>query len=555
MKYKPKVTISIFFAFLNLSILSIIYSSCSTSTLSVNRMQSFHPEKINRVGVWVNGSKTDTVKSLLANCIQLDLLAKGYTPVDLNKVAFENGDTLIPGNVSIGLLKKRSWLPEMDAVVLASVSQNPVFVTSDSYQNAVVGGVITYYKGVYTKSFKGEYDLWITNPDSLVMSGSKSDTVRVYIEQKGSEHYKIEPDWVALARQVSTIFHVLPISGKVTERPVKNKITVSFYPDKSYRTRFPDWIQRIQLRLLLANDIFETQFATSLVLGNIYEWDNSFQNGLPDVLTDLERAVPGNPKEVKLGLTVDPDLGKFWTSRDKIGLARPLGLHSVVSANPGFQGMTEWNPVEEAITIVHEIGHLSGAVHTNEFSSLMYPYSGNISFSFDSLNREIMTELVPLFHGDQSLRLKTYLRLLSEYFKNNRLDSDMVLTHATSSISVYQIQTGNYVLFSDSTTTHKKMKELISDPGFRWTVLGFMNHQTGNDRKSLFYLQRAKQAIPENKLLSKLIAQSEKRLKNQPEDGPIWDEDTLPPEKIKKVKKTSGADGKKAPNQKPKKKK
>jgi len=518
-------------------------------------MQSFHPEKVNRVGVWVNGSKTDTVKSLLSNCIQLDLLAKGYTPVDLNRVAVENGDTLIDGNVAFGWLKKRSWIPETEAIVLASVSRNPVFVTADSYESAVSGGVITYYKGVHTKSFQGKYDLWITNPDSLVLSGSKIDTVQVYLEKQGSDLFKIEPEWVALARQVSGIFQGLPISAKGSERTVKNKIKVSFYPDKSYRARFPDWVQRIQLRLLLANDIFETQFSTSLVLGGIYEWDHSFQSGLPDVLSDLERAVPGNPKEIKLGLTVDPDLGKFWTSRDKIGLAQLLGLHSVVSANPGFQGMNAWNPVEEALTMVHEIGHLSGAVHTPDFTSLMYPYSGNISFSFDSLNREIMTELIPLFHGDQFLRLKTYLRLLSEYFKNKQLDPDLALSHAAGSISVYQIQTADYILFSDSTTSHKRMTDLIADPGFRWTVLGYLNHQMGNDRKSLFYLKRAQQTIPENTLINKLISQSEKRLKNQPEAGPLWDEDLLPPETVKKIKKGSGLDGKKAPNSKPDKKK
>jgi hypothetical protein len=64
------------------------------------------------------------------------------------------------------------------------------------------------------------------------------------------------------------------------------------------------------------------------------------------------------------------------------GLALPLGRHVAIGCGPNAQ--------VRPLTLAHEIGHLFGAVHVEDRSSVMYPKSDFEARFFDLLNRRIL---------------------------------------------------------------------------------------------------------------------------------------------------------------------
>lgn len=98
-------------------------------------------------------------------------------------------------------------------------------------------------------------------------------------------------------------------------------------------------------------------------------------HGLDDALDQLGGRKPP-PGGVLVGLVEAPD-------DSRRGLAHPLGRRAVVRCLP-FEGASP-------LTLVHELGHLFGALHVRDRFSVMSPEEGFPARFFDPLNRRILS--------------------------------------------------------------------------------------------------------------------------------------------------------------------
>ena len=96
------------------------------------------------------------------------------------------------------------------------------------------------------------------------------------------------------------------------------------------------------------------QLGIELVISEIKEWDSRFESSLDYTLSKLYMGAAPKPNMLRIGITLDKRLKINWTDRSTIGLAVPLGVDAIISAQPTFPGLGIWNPLEEAMTLVHE---------------------------------------------------------------------------------------------------------------------------------------------------------------------------------------------------------
>jgi hypothetical protein len=83
-----------------------------------------------------------------------------------------------------------------------------------------------------------------------------------------------------------------------------------------------------------------------------------------------------------------------------LGLSPIIGTRAIVAGLPLHEDETElWDYLFEGLTIAHEIGHMLGAVHTDDHSSIMYPISNIETPLFDDENKERIARFIPLFVG------------------------------------------------------------------------------------------------------------------------------------------------------------
>jgi hypothetical protein len=83
-----------------------------------------------------------------------------------------------------------------------------------------------------------------------------------------------------------------------------------------------------------------------------------------------------------LALVPDRGHGRSMLRREPFGLATQLGEHAVVTCGSETSLRT--------VTVIHEIGHLLGAVHVADRSSIMHPVAEFDARFFDDLNRRIL---------------------------------------------------------------------------------------------------------------------------------------------------------------------
>jgi hypothetical protein len=127
-----------------------------------------------------------------------------------------------------------------------------------------------------------------------------------------------------------------------------------------------------------------------------------------------------------------PDSAEQFYLSDKtlqVGLS-DLGRQIVLVAElPAPNQMTcEWKPFLNGQLLLHEIGHLLGAVHVSDINSVMNPRTTWVSSGrFDSLNADIIR--AGRAAGLRSMRVTEYLRFVAETIKGSRYKlSDYPLT-------------------------------------------------------------------------------------------------------------------------------
>ena len=203
-----------------------------------------------------------------------------------------------------------------------------------------------------------------------------------------------------------------PVCAAVSLRKVRVEIAVS----TEFRTQ-PDWKSEFQQRLAYASRIFESEFKIQLVPVRFKVWPGVQESEEPRVLLeDLRSKFPPSDVDIVIGLTsVKGRVRAAVRDPDTIGQARILSGYLVLR-----YPMDRLYRVQEQTVLTHELGHLFGAVHTKDPSSIMFPVIGNqIPSRFDEENHDIImgTRSIDFQRGVEALSKVSIQRLLGSYLK------------------------------------------------------------------------------------------------------------------------------------------
>lgn len=266
----------------------------------------------------------------------------------------------------------------------------------------------------------------------------------------------------------------------VTLRKVRVEIAVS----PGFRAQ-PNWRSEFEQRLTYASRIFESEFKISLVPVKWREWATQRENDHPRVLLeDLQSRFPLKDVDIVIGLTSVKGGSPFSIrDPDTIGQARILSGFLVLR-----YPMNRLYRVQEQTVLAHELGHLFGAVHTGDSSSIMFPViDKQIPTRFDPENHDIImgTRSIDFQRGVEALPKVAIQQLLGSYMKMAIQDQPFDFFYM---IGVLYLNLGQY----DNTLESWKKAALIL-PGYPRIHfdLGMVYYQLGDQQNAVKELSQA----------------------------------------------------------------
>jgi hypothetical protein len=177
--------------------------------------------------------------------------------------------------------------------------------------------------------------------------------------------------------------------GAIAPRPVAT-LTIKLLVDRlepAVRAGPNGWENRLRKRVAAASEVLERQCHVRLEVVAVDVWDTSANaRDLAGQMSDFESSVPTRPAQLAIGF-FSRVLAADATGRVAAPPAVPLGSHILID-----EGM----PLAESQrleVLVHELGHLLGAVHTKDAESVMRLSPGDgrstmkgFRIGFDPLN-------------------------------------------------------------------------------------------------------------------------------------------------------------------------
>jgi hypothetical protein len=138
--------------------------------------------------------------------------------------------------------------------------------------------------------------------------------------------------------------------------------------------------KRVQRLLEDVNEVLERELQLRLE-AELQPWQSPDAVKPAEVLAAVKKRSPP-AHGVLLALVPSTERTRSVLRRELFGLATQLGEHAVVACGPDASLRT--------VTVIHEIGHLLGAVHVNDRSSIMHPVAEFEARFFDDWNRRIL---------------------------------------------------------------------------------------------------------------------------------------------------------------------
>lgn len=349
----------------------------------------FDYSTIKTIGIYIYPSGKNSYDGQLSNLLSLHFISLGYKVVDLNPNLSDGKSDDSPSfmgfsNTVIHYYNSTERI--CDAIVVAkSKWKNEIVVTKENFY---------FNYGMKYNILNLEIAMFeATTALPIVSRNFKIDQQIIQDTRQGD--LLLEPIRFLIQRSISAVFDKFPIASSDSMMSATRKIPLTIYVDRSYQDRYgKQWKIMIDRRILYANDILKRTLDIELTVDEYRPWlpFNNVNTGV--ALDELTRASNDLEDKFALGIFVNNDLQYNWRERNDIGAARYLGHRFVVCDLPSLRGLEQWDALEEAMTIVHETGHIFGAIHTSKKGSIMFPTSGTIGFKFDSLNHSIIKEFI-----------------------------------------------------------------------------------------------------------------------------------------------------------------
>ncbi len=438
-----------------------------------------------------------------ASVLSLDLISLGYNVIDLNLVFAERNEQESVWKGFDETAKKflsTNHTPLLNALIIAAPEWDSSMIVTEYSKKTTLHGYTEQYGGWKVPTLSCELKIFDASSKEVFLETENKDTCRLYAPEGEKIPSQQEHPWIIVARQLTRALKNIPVCAIEDTTAARYHFPVIFYVDESYRNRFPtQWAERLQRRLLYASDILRKQFDIELDLGGFNEWNARFPSSMDYVLEHLRQSTPSLARAFLIGVTVDPQLTRTWQHRARLGVAFPFGIHAAITAQPSFPDATEWNSIEEALTLVHEIGHLLGAGHSGSQTSVMYPYSGSLSFLFDELNSQIIDTLKSqFFELTEAQRLQKCVKLLVDSRSSHLKNSVNIIPQiARSLLHLVELKVHYAAISRDTTSFSSLLASEIADSSLRYAVTGYMEYKNEHLEQALQYFSKAIEFAPD----------------------------------------------------------
>ncbi|OGU72957.1 MAG: hypothetical protein A3H45_07400 [Ignavibacteria bacterium RIFCSPLOWO2_02_FULL_55_14] len=429
-------------------VLGIVLTSCGPSFPSVSLRPDYPFSAKRTVGVYVMPSGQPDRDGDFGRVLQLDLITRGYRVVDINKGLDSAGISLSPlDHTSIlGQLRIHEKARGADIIAIAKCRWDTVVVPFDVNIRSDVAFPMVAWKELHPLQLRGELGFYDMTAGRMVLGGAGIDTQYIYVDNASQLPTLAESPWMVAARQIRRTTEAIPAA---LEEPTSatHQFSVIVYVDNVYRRQFGDqWEDRLRRRFLFANDILRREMDLELIVREFRPFDSGRHRRLDEMLRRL------------------------------LGLANPLLGDAVLTAQPSLPALAGWNSIEEALTIVHEVGHVFGALHSPFPSSVMYYLSGAVSHSFDEHNRRIV-ELMKrnLYRGKDDEAIRAYVDLLEQLRTTEPKNGINILE--PSARAALRLQPSAGIGMVDTAGLSRRLISMMSSPALRDAVQGYLAYR------------------------------------------------------------------------------
>ena len=282
-------------------------------------------------------------------------------------------------------------------------------------------------------------------------------------------------------------------AGWAAPAPMR-EMTVGVAVTPSFKSS-PEWKSVFKKRLKYASSIFEREFRVKLKQVVFWDWTPAAGNeDMVALLDDLmgRYTLSGQKVDMIIGLTKLSNLSDAMNMKDLhvLGKTRPFS---------GFMMLRYPNQplfrVQEETILVHEMGHLFGAVHTDKPDTIMcYYVDRQIPTAFDRVNQQILsvTRDTNFARGMESLPVQAIQELLDTY---GRMSEDVRSTDFYYALAHFYLQLGQEEQASHAL---ERLVELEPDNGRALYNLGvlYLNLGQNDDAEKVLKASASKLDIP-----------------------------------------------------------
>ncbi|PKK83757.1 MAG: hypothetical protein CVT49_06985 [candidate division Zixibacteria bacterium HGW-Zixibacteria-1] len=358
---------------------------------------------------------TENLDQSLRNHLDFYLWSRGWDFEFVPKDAAGKIDSVIKAGAVSG------------AQYLLNIDVTPTFKTAKVRTNSDTGNKKIKYGGflelelaVSLKNLTSG-QMW---PESRnVTCESRKEWVRDGDGFLSSDQTLPEPPDYVIMRALSEALEFLPVSEPVI---LYSKQDIPLY--MILNTAAADqWdnkdVSDVRLALAYASRSLQRQFGIGLRpvgFGRLMDDSVSFE-GIQRFFNLLLKTEPKRPDTFTIAV-FDPVHPEDFFKRvqpSRIGLS-DLGRHfSLVSRlQPPNEDVAKWISCMNGQLLLHEIGHLMGAIHVSDLHSIMNPVTAWVaSDQFDILNRRIIEARRPA--GFSNGNVKDYLKLIADALDNS----------------------------------------------------------------------------------------------------------------------------------------